>query len=166
MKQSIYLRNSVQRQNGEYQLYTREQMPQEQLQSSEEDRDSTVAACTGSDAIQDCAHDAGNDLQRARYSQSAVVRIVKGTARAWRIERLQYEFREIISPASNKQAMGWKPNTANMRRSCRVKETSRAKSVRHEESNKIAIVLNSSHQLKIPEHILNRNRSSQDITEV
>ena len=47
-----------------------------------------------------------------------------------------------------------------------MKETNRAKSVSHEESNKIAIVLNSSHQLKIPEHILNRNRSSQDITEV
>ena len=32
----------------------------------------------------------------------AVVRIVNGTARAWSI---QYEFREIISPASTKQAM-------------------------------------------------------------
>ena len=96
----------------------------------------------------------------------AVVRIVKETARAWRIEHLQYEIREILSPASYEQAMGWKPNTANMRRSCRVKETSRAKSVRNEESNKIATVLNSSHLLRIPEHILNRNRSSQDTTEV
>ena len=32
-------------------------------ESSEEDRDSTVTACTGSDAIQDCAHDAGTDLR-------------------------------------------------------------------------------------------------------
>ena len=83
--------------------------------SEEEDRDSTVTACTGIDAIQDCAHDAGNDLQRARSLNQAVVRIVKETARAWRIERLQYEIREIISPASYEQAMGWKPNTANMR---------------------------------------------------
>ena len=44
-----------------------------------------------------------------------------------------------------------------------MKETNRAKSVRHEESNKNAIVLNSSHQLKIPEHILNRNRSAHEI---
>ena len=47
-----------------------------------------------------------------------------------------------------------------------MKKTSRAKSVTHEESNKIAKVVNSSYQLKIPEDILNRSRSSQDITEI
>ena len=35
---------------------------------------------------------------------------------------------------------------------------SRAKSVWPEENNKIAIVLSSNHQFKIPEHILNRKR--------
>ena len=35
----------------------------------------------------------------------AVFRIVNETARAWRIEYLQHEIREIISPASIKQAM-------------------------------------------------------------
>ena len=44
-----------------------------------------------------------------------------------------------------------------MSRSCRVKETSRAKSVLPEENDKIAIVL-SSNQFKILEHILNRKR--------
>ena len=51
-----------------------------------------------------------------------------------------------------------KPSDANVRRSCRVKETSRAKSVWPEESHKIAIFLSSNHQLKIPEHIPNRNQ--------
>ena len=44
--------------------------------------------------------DAGKDLRRARYSQSGCC--VNGIARAWSI---QYEIREIISPASTKQAM-------------------------------------------------------------
>ena len=47
-----------------------------------------------------------------------------------------------------------------------MKDTSRAKSIWHKESNKIAIVLNNSHQFKIPAHMLNRNRSTQDITKV
>ena len=47
-----------------------------------------------------------------------------------------------------------------------MKETSRAKSILHEASNKIAIVLNNSCQFKIPAHMLNRNKSTQDITEV
>ena len=60
-----------------------------------------------------------------------------------------------------------KPSDANVRRSCRVNETSRAKSVWPEESHKIAIVLSSNHQLMIPEHIPNRNskllvRQSED----
>ena len=39
-------------------------------ESSEEDRNLTVTACTGSDAIQDRAHNAGKDLRKARCSQS------------------------------------------------------------------------------------------------
>ena len=46
-------------------------------ESSEEDRDSTVTACTGNDAIRNQEHDAGKHLRRARY---AVVRIVNETA--------------------------------------------------------------------------------------
>ena len=47
---------------------------------------------------------------------------------------------------------------ANVWRSCKVKETSRAKSVWPEENNKIAIVLSINHQFKIPENSLNRKR--------
>ena len=50
------------------------------------------------------------------------------------------------------------PNTAE------VKETSRAKSIRHEESNQIATVLNSFFQFLIQAHRLDRNRSGQEIT--
>ena len=38
--------------------------------SSQEDRDSTVTVCKRNDAIRDQTHEAGKDLQRARYSQS------------------------------------------------------------------------------------------------
>ena len=53
--------------------------------------------------------------------------------------------------------LGARHEDANVRRFCRVKETSRAKSVWPEESHKMAIVLSGNHQLKIPEHIPNRN---------
>ena len=60
--------DSVQKQSGEFFWYNREQVLQEQLQrvkqnqnpspeSSEEDRDSTVTACTGSEAIRNQEHD-------------------------------------------------------------------------------------------------------------
>ena len=42
-----------------------------------------------------------------------------------------------------------RPNGAIVKRSCRVKETSRTKSILHDESNKIGTVLNNSHQFKI-----------------
>ena len=67
--------------------------------------------------------------------------------------------RSSLPPRSSRQ---WrcrrKPNTANVRRSCRVKETNRAISIWHEESNQIATALDNIHQFEIPEHILNRNR--------
>ena len=44
-----------------------------------------------------------------------------------------------------------------------MKETSRAKSIWHEESNQIATVLNNIHQFKIPAHMLNRRRIAQEI---
>ena len=95
-------------------------------------------------------------LEERDTPDQAVVRTVNGTARAVSI---QYEIREIISPASSSRQWGCrlKPSDANVRISCRVEETSRAKNVWPEE-NKIAMVLSSSHQFKIPEHILNRKR--------
>ena len=56
-------------------------MPQEQLhrvkqnqnpspESSEKDPVSTVTACTRNDAIQNQTYEDGEDLRRARYSQS------------------------------------------------------------------------------------------------
>ena len=44
-----------------------------------------------------------------------------------------------------------------------MKETSRAKSIWHVESNQIATVLNSIHQFKIQAHRLDRSRSAQEI---
>ena len=70
--------------------------------SPEEDRDCTVTACIRNDAIQDCAHDAGKTFVER---DQVVVRTVNGTARACSIECHQYEIREIIFPASIKQAM-------------------------------------------------------------
>ena len=48
-----------------------------------------------------------------------------------------------------------KPNTANVRRSCR--------SEGDQQSNNIATVMNNIHQFKIPAHRLNRSRSAQEI---
>ena len=48
-----------------------------------------------------------------------------------------------------------KPNTANVRRSCR--------SEGDQQSNQIATVLNNIHQFKIPAHRFNRGRSAQEI---
>ena len=57
----------------------------------------------------------------------------------------------------NEVEMKAKPNAAE------VKETSRAKSIWHVESNQIATVLNSIHQFKIQAHRLDRSRSAQEI---
>ena len=88
----------------------------------------------GNDAIRSQAHDDGKDLRRARYSQ-AVVRIVIETASAWSIERLWHEDRDIIPSVWIKQAMTMQAEAelANARRFCRVKETSRAKYIWHDE---------------------------------
>ena len=67
----------------------------------------------------------------------------------------------IVNEAARDQERQWrcrrKPNTAE------VKETSRAKSAWHEESNKIATVLNNIHQFKIPAHRLGRGGSARKI---
>ena len=136
-------------------------MPQEQFQrvkqsqnsspeSSEKDRASTVTACTRNDAIQNRSHEDGKDLWRARYSQSDCH------------QDCQRNSQSLEHPERDRRCRR-KPSDANMRRSGRVKETSRAKSVRHEESNQVATVLNSIHQFKIPAHRLDRSRSAQEI---
>ena len=88
--------------------------------------------------------------ERDTHNQ-AVVRIVIKAARVRSIECLQYEIRDIVLPASVKTAMRCrrKPSTANVGTTCRVKEISRAKSIWHGESNKIATVLSNSCQFKI-----------------
>ena len=110
-------------------------------ESSVEDQDFTVTACTRNDASENQTHEDGKDLRRARYSQSGCCQELSTkqpeTRRQWRRRR--------------------KPNTAE------GKETSRAKSTWHEESNQIATVLNSIHQLKIWAHMLNRSRSVPEI---
>ena len=56
--------DSIQSQSGEFQLSNREQMPQEQFRSSEEERDST--ACTVKDAIRNQTHGAGKDISKIK----------------------------------------------------------------------------------------------------
>ena len=86
----------------------------------------------------------------------AVVRIVNGTARDWSI---QHEIREIISPASTKQAMEMQAEAERRKREEILQsEGDQQSEIRlPEESHKISIVLSSNHQLKIPEHIANRS---------
>ena len=67
----------------------------------------------------------------------------------------------IFQRSSQRSRRQWrwrrKPDTAV------GKETSRAKSIWHEESNQIATVLNSIHLFKIQAHRLDRSRSAQEI---
>ena len=158
-----------------FQLYNREQMPQEQFQRVKQKQIPVqrVQRKIEIPQLQLAQEAMRSKIVRMTLEQTfderdtlnqAVARIVNETAKAWSIARFE---RSTHPPRSSRQWRCWrKPSDANVRRSCRVKETSRAKSFWHEESNKIAIVLNSSHQLKIPVHILNRSRSSQDITVV
>ena len=115
------------------------------------DRASTVTACTRNDAIPNQTHEDGKDFRRARYSQSGCYQDLSTEAA-----------RACKHPVRDRRCMR-KPNDANMRRSGRVKKTSRAKSIWHEESNQIATVLNSIHQFQIQAHRLDRNRSTQEI---
>ena len=96
-------------------------MPNEQFQrvkqnqnsspeSSQEDRESRVTSYTRNDAIRNQTHEAGKDVQRARYSQSGCCQVCHRSSqwsrRQWRCRR--------------------KPNTAE------VTETRRTKSSWHE----------------------------------
>ena len=121
-------------------------MPQEQFQrvkqnqnpspeSSEEDQGSTVTACTRNDAIRNQTHDAGKGP-----SKSKILSVRLSSQRSRRQMEMQAE--------------------AEHRR---VKETSRARSARHQESNQIATVLNSIHQFKIPAHRLDRSGTAKEI---
>ena len=66
--------------------------------------------------------------------------------------RVRFERSSVPLRPSRQWRCRRKPSDADVRRSCRVKETSRATSVWPEESHKIARVLSINHQLKIPEH--------------
>ena len=154
-----------------FQLYNREQMPQEQFQRVKQKQ---IPVQRVQKNIEIPQLQLAQETMRSKIARmtlektfderdtlnQAVARIVNETARAWSIARFER------STPSRQWRYKRKPSDANVRRSCRVKETSRAKSFWHEECNKIAKVLNSSHQLKIPAHILNRSRSSQYITVV
>ena len=102
-------------------MSNREQMPQEQFQrvkqnqnsspeSSQEDRESRVTSYTRNDAIRNQTHEAGKDLQRARYSQSGCCQVCHRSSQ-WSIR--QWKCRR-------------KPNTAE------VTVTRRTKSIWHE----------------------------------
>ena len=73
--------DSIQRQGGGLQLYSREQMPQVQFQSVKQNQNPSSES---------------SEEERDTLNQAA---------RAWNNECLQYEIREIISPASIEQAM-------------------------------------------------------------
>ena len=118
-----------------------EAMSKSSPESSEKYRASTVTACTRNDVIRNQTHEDGKDLRRARYSQLGCC---QDCQRSSQRSRRQWRWRR-------------EPNTTE------GKETSRAKSIWHEESNQIATVLNSIHQFKIQAHRLNRSRSGQEI---
>ena len=112
----------------------------------------------------------GEERKSTVYTQ-AVVRIATNQPELAEsnVSGTRFETPSLLPRSRRQWRCRRKPNAANVWRSCRsegLKETSRTKSTRREESSKIAIVLNNSHQFKIPEHMLNRNRSTQDITEV
>ena len=105
MEQSIYLRIQFSDKMEDVSCTTENRCRKSSSREFRSDRDSTVKARTGSDAIQHWAHDTmtlEKTFEERDTLNQAVVRIVKGTARAWSI---QYEIREVISPASIKQAM-------------------------------------------------------------
>ena len=102
-------------------MYSREQMPQVQFQSvrvrkkieitqlqlEQKTRRSKIAH-----TMPDKTFDERDTLNQA------VVRTVNGTAGAWSIECHQYEIREIIFPASIKQAMEMQAEEHRKREEC------------------------------------------------
>ena len=88
-----------------------EQMPQEQFQSVEQNQNPVQRVHKKIEIPQFAQETMRFEIRRMTLEKTfeergtliqAVVRIVNGTARAWSI---QHEIREIISPASTKQAM-------------------------------------------------------------
>ena len=124
------------------------------------DRDSTVKARTGSDAIQHWAHDTMT-LERLSKSEILSIRLLSRLSKEQPepgASSSRFERSSLLPRPSRQCRCRQKPSDANVRRSCRVKETSRAKSVWPEENDKITIVLSSNHQFKIPKHILKKKR--------
>ena len=153
-------RNSVQRQNGGFLLSNREQMPQEQFQRVQKKIELPHLQLAQEEMRSNIGRTARERWKRPSKSEILRIRLLTGLltekpdflASSLRMERSSLPLRP-----SRHWRCRRKPSDANVRRSCRVKETSRAKSVWPEESHKIAIVLSSNHQLKIPEHIPKRN---------
>ena len=118
-------------------LSNKERTPENRCQCRRRSRESTVTG-PGNNAIRNQTHEAGiKVLRRLKNSQLSGLTTKQPMIRQWRCRR--------------------KPNVAE------GKETSRAKSIWHEESNQIATVLNSIHQFKIQAHRLDRSRSAQEI---
>ena len=152
--------NSVQRQNGGFQLSNREQMPQEQFHRVPKKIELPQLQLAQEQMRSNIGRTARGRWKRPSKSEILPIRLLSGLsteqpepgASSMRFER------SSLPPRPSRQ---WrcrrKPSDANVRRSCTVEETSRAKSVWPEESHKTATVLSSNHQLKIPEHIPNRN---------
>ena len=128
--------DSIQRQSGGFQLSNREQTTENRCRR----------------------RSSGEFKRRTRYSQSG------RQSSEHRMSSVRDSKDHLSPPRSRRQ---WrrrrKPKAANVRRSCRVKETSRAKTIWHEESNQIGTALHNIHQIKIPAHRLNRRRSAQEI---
>ena len=101
--------------------------------------------------------DAGKDLRRAIYSQSGCCQDRERNSQS--PEHPVWDSKDHLSRFDQTcKRCRRKPNAPNVVKSCRVKETSRAKSVWSKEGHKMATVLSSNHQLKIPGHIPNRNQ--------
>ena len=141
-------------------MSNREQMPQEQFQRVQKKIELTQLQLAQEEMRSNIGRTARGRWKRPSKSEILPIRLLSGLS----TEQLEpgassVRFERSSLPPRPEQAMEMQAelSDANVRRSCRVKETSRAKSVWPEESHKIAIVLSSNHQLKIPEHIPNRN---------
>ena len=119
-------------------------------ESSEEDRDST--ACTGKDGIRSWKRPLKSKILSIKPPELGT-----STVSSTRFGRDD-------PPRSSKQ---WrrKPSKSNVRGACRVRRPAEQNHFDATESDKIATVLNSIHQLKIPAHMLNRRSAHKRSTE-
>ena len=122
-------------------------------ESSEEDRNLTVTACTGTDTIQDRAHDAGKDLRKARYSQSDCCQDCQRSSQS--LEHRMSPVRDSRDHPSRLDQAG-NGDAGGSRAQQTFEDCLQSEGDQQSEINKNRTVLNNSHQFKIPEHMLNR----------